>query len=252
MEEYNNALSYWILLSNTNILAKIFKHRDQIKRGMAAIKIYHQQHNQKKWFHTAQIIEAAHPLTEVMKEGSFQEQAWHHRQTTVNQSIVWKMESVNMLMFSWDNTLFEASKYASSSAFHFKPAVTPEWDVSSLLTFLSTLVLKRFVFSQFHIPHLTKLFYALKLGHLLTINFPLCSSPGKGKFLTVPLLSPLLSWTKVLSPPHLSRIWVCTFCGTIQYHLTTSSPYSFQPRRWRQHVSTKDSHPPITLNSATA
>jgi hypothetical protein len=39
--------------------------------------------------------------------------------------------------------------------------VTPEWDVSSLPTFLSTLVLKRFVFSQFHAPHLTKLFYAL-------------------------------------------------------------------------------------------
>lgn len=187
-----------------------------------------------------------------MREGSFQEQAWHHRQTTVNQSIVWKMESVNMLMFSWDKTLVEASKYASSSAFHFKPAVTPEWDVSSLPTFLSTLVLKRFVFSQFHVPHFTKLFYALKLGHLLTIDFPLCSSPGKGKSLTVPLLSPLLSWTKVLSPPHLSWIWVCTFCGTIQYHLTTSSPYSFQPRRERQHVSTKDSHPPITLNSATA
>jgi hypothetical protein len=67
---------------------------------MAAIKIYHQQHNQKKLFHTAQIKEAAHPLTEVMREGSFQEQACHHRQTTVNQSIVLKMESVNMLMFS--------------------------------------------------------------------------------------------------------------------------------------------------------
>jgi hypothetical protein len=38
---------------------------------MAAIMTYRQQHNQKKWFHTAQIIEAAHPLTEVIKEGSF-------------------------------------------------------------------------------------------------------------------------------------------------------------------------------------
>jgi hypothetical protein len=100
--------------------------------------------------------------------------------------------------------LVETSKYASSSAFHFKPAETPEWDVSSLPTFLSTPILKRFVFSQFHVPHLTKLFYALKLGHLLAINFPLCSSARKGKSLTVPLLSPLLSWTKVLSPPHLS------------------------------------------------
>lgn len=176
IEEYSNDLSYWILLSNTNILAKKFKHRDQIKRGKAAINIYRQQHNQKKWFHTAQITEAAHPLNEVLKEVSFQEQAWHHRQTTANQRIVWKMESVNMLMFSWDKTLVEASKYASSSAFHFKPAVTPEWDVCSLPTFLSTLVLKRFVFSQFHIPHLTELFYTLKLGHLLTINFPLCST----------------------------------------------------------------------------
>jgi hypothetical protein len=64
VEEYRSDLRYWILPSNTNILAKIFKHRDQIKWGMAAIKIYHQQHNQKKRFHTAQIIEAAHPLTE--------------------------------------------------------------------------------------------------------------------------------------------------------------------------------------------
>jgi hypothetical protein len=47
MEEYTNDLSYWILLSNTNILAKKFEHRDQIKRGMATIKIYC-QHDQKK------------------------------------------------------------------------------------------------------------------------------------------------------------------------------------------------------------
>jgi hypothetical protein len=33
MEEYNNDLSYWTLLSNTNILSKKFKHRDQIKKG---------------------------------------------------------------------------------------------------------------------------------------------------------------------------------------------------------------------------
>jgi len=48
MEEYSHDLSYWIMLSNTNILAKKFKHRYQIKRGLAAIKIYHQKHNQKK------------------------------------------------------------------------------------------------------------------------------------------------------------------------------------------------------------
>jgi hypothetical protein len=48
MEEYSNDLSYWILLNNTNILAKKFKHRDQIKRRMAAIMTYRQQHNQKK------------------------------------------------------------------------------------------------------------------------------------------------------------------------------------------------------------
>jgi len=48
MEEYHYDLSYWILLSNTNILAKKFEHRDQIKRGMAALKIYCQQYDQKK------------------------------------------------------------------------------------------------------------------------------------------------------------------------------------------------------------
>jgi hypothetical protein len=53
MEEHSNDLSYWILLSNTNILAKKFKNMDQIQRGMAEIKIYCQQHNQKNLVLTA-------------------------------------------------------------------------------------------------------------------------------------------------------------------------------------------------------
>jgi hypothetical protein len=40
MEEYSTDLGHWILLNNTIILAKKFKHRDQIKRGMPEMKIY--------------------------------------------------------------------------------------------------------------------------------------------------------------------------------------------------------------------
>jgi hypothetical protein len=88
MEEHSTVLSHWILFSNTSILAKKFKHRDQIKSGMPEMKIYPQKHNQKEWTLTVQVTEAAHPLTEGMREGSFQEQARHHRKTTVNQSKV--------------------------------------------------------------------------------------------------------------------------------------------------------------------
>jgi hypothetical protein len=43
----------------------------------------------------------------------------------------------------------------------------------------------------------------------------------------------------VISPPTLPWIWVTTFHGSFLYNLTSSSPYSLRPWRWRQHFPPK-------------